>query len=378
MMQRTNLPATPLRETLILAMLLLAFSVSAAQGQEITQTPVFVAGQNGYHTYRIPSVIVTAKGTLLAFCEGRKLGRADSGDIDLVLRRSLDGGRTWGDQHIVWDDGPNTCGNPCPVVDRVTGTIWLLMTHNLGHDTEKEIVSGTSQGSRTVWISHSVDDGVTWSKPLEITRDVKKPDWTWYATGPGVGIQMIAGAKAGRLLVPCDNVVAHSRVSQSHVIVSDDHGKSWQLGGVVGPGCDEAAVVELNQGRLMLNMRSTGTVHRRRVATSDDGGITWTAPAEERILVEPPCQASLIRSPAPRCLLLFSNPASTKREKLTLRLSPDEGRIWTDGLVLHAGPSAYSCLAVLPDGSIGCLYERGNRRPYETITFAKIGPGLPR
>jgi sialidase-1 len=372
-----------LPSTLLAVTLWLAFIVSTAQGQEITQTPVFVAGQNGYHTYRIPSLIVTAKGTVLAFCEGRKRGRSDSGDIDLLLRRSVDRGRTWGDPKTVWDDGANTCGNPCAVVDHGTGTIWLLMTHNLGSDTEQQIISGTSQGSRTVWIAQSVDDGVTWSKPIEITRNVKKPDWTWYATGPGVGIQTIAiptrgGAKAGRLLIPCDNVVAHSRVSQSHVITSDDHGKSWQLGGVVGPGCNESAVVELNQGRLMLNMRSTGTLHRRRVATSDDAGMTWTTPVDEKILVEPPCQASLIRSPAPRCLLMFSNPASTRREKLTLRMSPDEGRTWTDGNVLHAGPSAYSCLAVLSDGSIGCLYERGDRRPYETITFAKIRPGRPR
>src|SRR5262245_58292726 len=172
---------------------------SATFGDVPTQSAVFVSGQAGFHTYRIPSLLVSAKGTLLAFCEGRKTGRADTGDIDLVLRRSCDGGKTWQPTQIVWDDGDNTCGNPCPVVERSTGTIWLLMTHNLGRDTEAQILERKSVGSRTVWVCKSTDDGATWSRPSEITRDVKKPDWTWYATGPGVGIQ----TRGGRLVIPC-------------------------------------------------------------------------------------------------------------------------------------------------------------------------------
>src|SRR5207248_5957506 len=115
-------------------------------------------------------------------------GRGDSGDVDVVLRRSRDGGKTWGPTQVVWDDGPDTCGNPCPVVDRATGTVWLLLTHNLGRDTEAAIVGGTARGTRTVWVTKSTDDGASWSKPVEITRAVKKPEWTWYATGPGVGV----------------------------------------------------------------------------------------------------------------------------------------------------------------------------------------------
>lgn len=112
---------------------------------ELRQADVFVAGQGGYHTYRIPSVIATPKGTWLAFCEGRKHGRGDAGDIDLLSKRSTDGGKTWSDAEVVWDDAENTCGNPCPVVDRDTGTIWLLLTHNLGKDTEAQIIDQTSQ-----------------------------------------------------------------------------------------------------------------------------------------------------------------------------------------------------------------------------------------
>lgn len=173
----------------------------AAGLEESAQQALFTAGQGGYHTYRIPSLITTGKGTLLAFCEGRKGGRGDAGNIDLLLRRSTDGGKTWGQTQVVWDDAGHTCGNPCPVIDRRSGTIWLLLTHNRGEDHESAIVAGRSKGSRTVWVSHSRDDGLTWAKPIEITRDVKKPDWTWYATGPGVGIQL----RSGRLLIPCDS-----------------------------------------------------------------------------------------------------------------------------------------------------------------------------
>jgi sialidase-1 len=332
------------------------------------QTPVFVAGENGYHTYRIPSLIVSPKGTLLAFCEGRKNGRDDAGDIDLLLRRSPDGGKTWQPAQVVWDDGDNTCGNPCPVVDRDTGTVWLLLTHNLGADTEAQIVNATSRGTRTVWVTKSSDDGATWARPVEITRDVKSPDWTWYATGPGVGIQL----KAGRLVIPCDNMVAGSKARQSHVIYSDDHGATWKRGGVAGPDCNECQVVERTDGSLMLNMRSYRKTHRRLVAVSQDGGLTWSDPAEDPALVEPVCQASLLRYPGDGARLLFANPASTKRERMTVRLSPDDGKTWPAARLLHDGPSAYSCLAVLPDGDVACLYERGARNPSETITFARF------
>jgi sialidase-1 len=349
------------------AILLLAV-VAPAGTAELEQTPVFISGQDGYHTYRIPSLLVTRRGTLLAFCEGRKQSRSDSGDIDLLLKRSFDGGKTWAKTQVVWDDGANTCGNPCPVLDATTGTVWLLLTHNRGSDTEARIVNGTSQGTRTVWVTKSDDEGATWARPVEITKAVKKPDWTWYATGPGVGIQL----KNGRLVVPCDNQVAGSKTQQAHVILSDDGGKTWKLGGVVGPRCNESQIVELSDGRLLLNMRSYRGTSRRLVAFSKDGGETFSDPVEDRQLIEPVCQASILRCPGEQGGILFSNPASTKRERMTVRLSRDEGKTWPHALTLHAGPSAYSCLAVLPDGTIVCLYERGDQSAYETITCARF------
>jgi sialidase-1 len=335
----------------------------------VQEVDVFVSGQGGNHTYRIPSIIVTAKGTVLAFCEARKRGTSDTGDIDLVLKRSFDGGKTWQPMQTVWDDGSNTCGNPCPVIDRATGTIWLLMTHNRGSDREVQIVDGTSTGTRTAWATKSADDGASWSKPVEITKDVKLANWTWYATGPGIGIQL----KSGRLVIPCDNKVAGTKARQSHVIYSDDHGVTWKLGGVVGPDCNESQVVELADGSLLLNMRSYQANHRRMISTSRDGGLTWSAPVEDTALIEPVCQASILRydiAAAQSPFFLFSNPASTKREKMTVRLSRDQGKTWPTARQLHTGPSAYSCLTVLPDKSIGCLYEKGDKSPYERIVLA--------
>jgi sialidase-1 len=365
MLAQRGLPA--IRQSLIAALLLLACSTSA-RAAEPEQAPVFVAGQGGYQTYRIPSLLVTTKGTLLAFCEGRKQGAGDAGAIDVILTRSLDGGKTWAPAQVVWDDVGNTCGNPCPVLDARTGTVWLLLTHNLGSDTQQAIVNRTSRGTRTVWVTRSTDDGASWSKPVEITPDVKAPDWTWYATGPGVGIQL----KGGRLVVPCDHQVAGSKERRAHVMFSDDGGKTWKRGGVVGPQCDESQAVELKDGRVMLNIRSYRGNHRRLVALSGDGGETFRDPVEDPGLIEPVCQASILRYPGERGGILFSNPAGTKRERMTVRLSRDEGKTWAHARVLHAGPAAYSCLAVLANGTVACLYERGTRGPYETLTLARF------
>ncbi|QEL13168.1 sialidase family protein [Limnoglobus roseus] len=350
----------------MLRLLLLLLLAGPAFAADPVQTPIFVAGQDGYNTFRIPALIVTPKGTVLAFCEGRKAGRGDAGNIDIVLKRSTDGGKTWGRVEPVWDDGDNTCGNPSPVVDAKTGTVWLLLTHNLGTDTESKIIAGTSQRGRTVWVTRSDDDGVTWAKPTEITKDVKKPEWTWYATGPGVGIQL----KSGRLLIPCDYKADKGKVRESHTIYSDDGGKTWQLGGIAGPDANECQAVELADGTVLLNMRTYRTTNRRLVAISKDGGQTFGPTVEDATLIEPACQGSILRLPGAGGGILFSNPASKKREKLTVRLSTDEAKTWASAKELHAGPAAYSCLTVLPNGDIGCLYERGEKNPYETITFA--------
>jgi sialidase-1 len=347
-----------------------------AQGMapEPRYTEVFVAGEKDYNTFRIPAIIATARGTLLAFAEGRREGSGDAGDIDLVLKRSADAGQTWSPLEVVGDNGPNTFGNPCPVVDRTTGTIWLLTTQNRGTDREKDIIAGTSQAGRSVAVLRSTDDGVTWSAPVDITARVKQSDWTWYATGPGVGIQ----TRGGRLVIPGNHAVAVSAVHQSHIVFSDDGGRSWQMGGSADPGTNESQVVELADGRLMLNMRNhpPKAENFRMVATSTDGGRSWSQAKPDPALIEPPAQASLIRwttvDADARGRLLFSNPASARRERMTVRMSEDEGATWPVSRAVHEGPAAYSSLVVLPDRSIGLLFERGDRSPYERITFVRL------
>jgi sialidase-1 len=350
-------------------------------GSEFTN--IFVSGADGYHTYRIPALLVTPKGTLLAFCEGRKNSRSDTGDIDLLVKRSTDGGRTWSAHKIVWDDGANTCGNPCPVVDRTTGVIWLLMTWNHGQDSEDKIRRNTGRDTRRVFVTHSDDEEQTWARPREITIETKRPDWRWYATGPGVGIQLTHGPVKGRLLIPCDHSGERPGDADdysAHMIYSDDHGRTWRLGGVIRPAVNECQVVELSDGTLLCNLRNyERSKTTRALATSTDGGITWSAVRHDPVLVEPICQASLlrysVRGQGYLGQLLFSNPAHAEpaqRRDMTIRMSEDEGKTWPVSRVLWPGPAAYSCLAILPDGTIACLFEAGDRHPYERIVLARF------
>lgn len=356
------------------------------------QVDVFVGGRDGYHTYRIPAAIRAKDGTLLAFCEGRKTNASDRGDIDLVLKRSSDGGRTWSAQQVVWDDGENTCGNPCPVVDETTGAIWLLGTHNLGADHETDIINQRAKGTRTVWLLRSDDHGRTWSRAIAMPH-LKDPTWGWYATGPGIGIQIKHGPHSGRLVIPCDHSYDDPRGKLrdgpyeygSHVLYSDDHGRTWKLGGTVRPKTNECQVVELAPpaGKLLLNMRSYREQGCRAEAFSSDGGLTWTPPQDQPALIEPKAQASLIRHRWPvdgrPGLLLFSNPADrSQRVRMTVRASEDDGKSWPRSLRLHEDFSAYSCLVSLSADEAGCLYERGQgakRKTYERITFARFSLG---
>ena len=344
--------------------------------EEIT---LFQSGNGEYDTYRIPALAVTIQGTVLAFCEGRKNGLSDAGDIDVIYRRSPDGGETWEKQKTIWNDQANTCGNPCPVVDKETGTIWLLMTWNRGEDNERKIIEGESIDTRRIFVTCSRDDGQTWSHPVEITNSVKKTNWTWYATGPGGGIQLEHGIYAGRLIIPCDHMVAGQKKYFSHIVYSDDHGKTWNLGGVTPhPEVNECQAVELTGNRVLLNMRNYDRSNpSRQIAYSYNGGLTWKEQAFASSLIEPICQASIRRIQWPTGhkpgIILFSNPADThKRINMTIRLSYDDGKTWPLQRTLYAGPSAYSDLAVLPGGDIGCLFEKGQKNPYETITLARF------
>jgi sialidase-1 len=340
-------------------------------------TDVFVRGAGGYHTYRIPAIVVTKKQALLAFCEGRKSGSGDAGNIDMLVRRSTDGGDTWSEPLVVWDDGDNTCGNPAPVVDRDTGVIWLPMTWNLGSDHEREIMAGSSREARQVYVTHSQDDGLTWADPKKISEATRRPHWRWYATGPGNAIQLTRGPHAGRLLIPA-NHSDHSDPEQhpyrSHVFWSDDHGETWQLGGVNEGRTNESAVVELADGSILQAMRSYHEQNRRAMSVSRDGGETWGKVYLDDALDTPVCQANILRYSWPedetrgsKSRILFSSPRGPSRSNLTVWLSYDEGKTWPVSKQIYTGGSAYSNLVALPDGRVGVLYEKDG---YQTISLA--------
>jgi sialidase-1 len=337
---------------------------------ELQTTTIYTSGTEGYHTFRIPAIIGTPN-YVLAFAEGRLGGQGDSGDIDLVVKRSDDSGTTWSGLSVVLHEKGFTCGNPTPVWDRDTKELILLLTKNQADSHEGRILRGEDP-HRTVWVTRSKDEGATWSTPEDISATTRKDDWRWYATGPCHGIQL----RSGRLLIPANHSNSPDRKDWfSHVIYSDDHGKSWAIGGIHQEYTNESTVAELAGGRIYQNMRAYRKENRRRISYSSDGGLTWTDDITDDALIEPVCQASVLTfTPKDTEYLLFSNPASKGREKMTVRLSTDGGATWPTSVELYEGPSAYSDLVILPNGDIGCLYERGEKNPYESIVLARIDP----
>lgn len=362
----------------------------SAEANELQRVDVFQAGDQGVALYRIPGMVVTEKGTILAYCEARKDSRADWGEIEVHLKRSIDGGKTWGpSQHIahlgerlpgnphkaVGGDQEQTVNNPVAIVDRERGLIHFLYCINY---------------ARCFYMS-SRDDGATFSAPVEITQIFegfrKTCDWKVIATGPGHGIQL----RGGRLCVPVwlayGKTGAHSP-SMCGTIYSDDHGQTWRAGDVAVPNTEEfrnpneCVVAELSDGRVILNARSVSEPSRRIVTTSPDGASHWSPPTFDKALVEPICMGSLIRIPGGKGQgLLFCNPHSLKkdaegkevpggrgeRKNLSLKVSEDDGKNWSAPVSVEEGTSAYSDLALLTDQLILCLYEQKDR-----ITLARV------
>jgi len=352
-----------------------ACGVQAADVSPPVQTDVFVSGADGVHTYRIPAMIVSSRGTLLVFCEARKLRISDASPTDMVLKRSTDGGKTWLTmQMLVRGEGIEAIMNPCPVIDRTTGTIVLFCI-----DAHK-----TTRGHHRHLLLTSTDDGDSWSQPVDLADRITPYDDS-FISGPGVGIQ----TKSGRLVVPGYTGTFDNKTRTglySRVLYSDDHGQHWSMGDAVSAFTSECQVVELADGRLMSNMRENTGQSCRAVATSEDGGQTWGKPYWDHALNECPCQASFIRySEAAgdgRSRLLFANPdvageryGVVKRTKMTVKLSYDEGKTWPIKKLIHAGPSSYSSLVRLPDGDIGLVYEGGQQHRREWIRFARISLG---
>jgi sialidase-1 len=303
---------------------------------------------------------------VLAFCGGRVNDHKDEGDIDIVLRRSVDGGQTWGPLQVLANDGTNPCKCVCPVV-LDSGRVLALYVWN------KSIPSKDDRTTREVFEFHSDDDGLTWSAPRNITAMVSQPGWGWSGTGPCHAIVKQREPHRGRIVVPGRHAEGKGMVS--HVLYSDDQGETWHLGGSLDrKRSTECTVVELSTGELLLNSRNQrGDENHRVVALSRDGGATFDPARVDQALVEPRgCQGSLlfygVDPQSGRGLVLFSNPAHpTQRADGTLKLSLDDGQTWTRSFRYAPRPApyftGYSDLARLPTGEIAILYERGEFEP---------------
>lgn len=354
------------------ALLLLAGRTSVAVAEEPAEQPqidhikLFAAQESGYHTFRIPTLVRTNRGTLLAIVEGRKNSREDYGDINLVAKRSTDNGKTWGDLEVLQDDGASTWGNPSPVVDRDTGRIWLILNWNAANFSQFDSPKTAGMkhpehwGDRRAFVKYSDDDGVTWSKAVDITADVLPSTSTGFdVIGPHAGIQERFGAHPGRLIIS----------AASRNIYSDDHGKSWTYQ-EISPGTGESTVIERLDGTLMRNDRGTGStwepVKRRLISTGSIDTKQWTAFEPQMTLLDPRCEASIIRysdrPDDPR--LVFCNPASEKRRwDMTVRVSPDDGKTYSAGrklpdtAVKPQQQGGYSALSRTADGRFAALVE---------------------
>ncbi|MCC6679458.1 MAG: exo-alpha-sialidase [Phycisphaeraceae bacterium] len=336
-------------------------------------TPLYNAGDAGYATYRIPAIAITRKGTILTACAGRLSGFGDWSDINTMFRRSTDGGKTWSEQEIITDDGKNTVDNATFIIDPESDNIYLMYQINYGR----------------AYLKVSTDEGERWSAPREITdvfevfRSRDGYPWTVLAMGPGHGITL----KSGRLVVPVwlaasDDPHAH-RPSISATIYSDDKGETWQAGDVFvksteqTPNPSENVLIELSDGRVMVNCRTESTKYRRLVSISPDGATGWSEPAFDDQLNEPICMASMIRYPSKlvdgKSAILFSNPNNAdveggkktkwgglERKNVSVRASYDDGQTWPVVRSVEPGASGYSDMAVADDGTIYLLYEHGS------------------
>ncbi|MFD4760070.1 exo-alpha-sialidase [Streptomyces sp. NPDC058439] len=343
----------------------------------LSQQDLATAG-TGSPYYRIPALTTTESGTVLAAYDARPtLGDLPS-NIGIMLRRSTDDGRTWQSQQIVRKDpAPRGYGDPSLLVDRQSGRIFLFYAagQNQGYFGS---ATGTDENDPNVLqadYSYSDDDGRTW-KHRRITHEIKDPAWAGLFAASGQGIQIKRGPYAGRLVQQYS--VRYKNGNWAASAYSDDHGETWHMGELVGPGTDENKSVELADGRLMLNVRSSP---HRLVAYSSDGGATWSGLRADPNLIDPGDNGSVIRwnpnasprSPEAHKLLFSNNESTTDRANTTVKMSCDDGRTWPIRRTVEAGPSAYSTLARLRDGSLGLLYERGTSHPYEKITFARFG-----
>ena len=388
---RTRLRATLAAVFTTAALLTLpstAHAQSATPAPDFEQQIIFKASQDpGYACFRIPAVVRTADGTLLAFAEGRVLNCGDAGDIDIVLKRSTDGGRTWSPLQVVDEGGGDTHGNPAPVVDRRTGRILLAETYNTGR---ADGASCPVPCDRTPHLQYSDDDGLTWSTPRDLSSEILPADWnSWYATGPVHGIQLTSGRHAGRLVFGVNTETWNgSRVTANHaaLIVSDDGGDHWRIGatdswpiaddGTFRQKPSEVTLTERTDGSVLISGREqdgTDLGHRTQTV-SRDGGDSFASPFRDLPdLYAPQVQGATLRLGD---RILLSCPGDPDRRRtMMIRSSYDGGRTWDSvdrGTVVTTDWSGYSDMVRAGRDTVGLMYEGGTVDARDEIRFARF------
>ncbi|MFF2848923.1 exo-alpha-sialidase [Streptomyces sp. NPDC058001] len=361
---------------------------AGATASGFEQQVLFKAAQDpGYACFRIPAVVESKTGTLLAFAEGRVNDCGDAGDIDIVVKRSTDNGRTWGPLQVVNEGAGDTHGNPAPVVDRGTGRILLAETYNTGRTDGR----GCSVPcDRTPHLQYSDDDGLTWSQPRDLSDEILPEHWnSWYATGPVHGIQLTKGRHKNRLVFSANTETWDgTRITANHaaLIVSDDGGDQWKIGardsypiaadGTFRQKPSEMTLAERADGAIYVSGREqdgTDLGHRTH-AVSRDGGDSFAAPFKDiPDLYTPQVQGSVLR--VGKRLLLAAPADPDRRRTMMVRSSYDGGRTWDSvdrGTVVTTDWSGYSDLVQAPDGTIGLMYEGGAVDARDEIRFARF------
>lgn len=327
--------------------------------------PVFQSGENGYRCFRIPAIVRSPEGLLLAFAEGRRRDCGDFGDVDIVLKTSPDDGKTWSPLRVVAQYDSLQAGNPAPVFDLLDPAFpggRLFLFYNTGNASEQAVREG--KGSREVWFKTSEDAGKTWSSPVNITAQVHHPaaDWRSYANTPGHALQL----DNGRLFVPANHSSgvpqAAFRDYRAHAFFSDDHGKTFRLSPDTDyPGSNESTAARLPAGGVLMSIRNqSGDAKYRLLGRSDNGGEAWDSLWIARDLPDPVCQGSLLNIVLKngQAALLHSNPSSqTERCCLTVKISRDEGLHWDTLREIYPGSAAYSDLVLLNADTCGVLFE---------------------